>query len=375
MLRFEIRSARELGRADIAAWTALLADGNPAPSPYLTPEFFQAVARVRQSARVLIGHADGRPALFLPFHRGGLKGAAGLGHPIGGPVSDVQGVIARADLHATFAADTTSLVSTTLKAAGLNLLPMAHVPASDPVFRWAPAAPADRHAFHVMDLTDGFAAYEQARLPFAKSAFKAIRTRLAKAEAQYGPVTHRFHDTSPASLAALLSWKTAQFAATGQINVLDVAWVRALVDDLRSGGNPSLKAQISSLSFGDRLVAVHLGLRTATTLHYWFPAYDPEVQDLSPGNLLLHRMAEAAAGEGVRQIHLGSGDYRYKHEFANCGWPMRRLVALGAGWPGRLIGAGQGLLDGLERRLPAALAHKPAGAFRRLDRHLAFKAL
>ena len=226
-----------------------------------------------------------------------------------------------------------------------------------------------------MDLSEGFAAYEQARLPFAKSAFKAIRTRLAKAEVQFGPVTHRFHDARITSLDALRAWKTAQFAATGQVDVLDVAWVRALVEDLRSGARPDLNAQISSLFFGNRLVAVHLGLRTATTLHYWFPAYDPAVQELSPGNLLLYRMAEAAAAEGVRQIHLGSGDYRYKLEFANCSWPMRRIVAQGGGMPGRLIARGRGLLDGLERRLPPALAGKPGGALRRLDRHLAFKAL
>lgn len=363
MLRFEIKNA--LSAADSAAWDTLLADGNPAPSPYLTPGYFQAVARARTSARVLIGTQSGTPVLFFPFHCGGVTGTFGFGRAIGGPVSDVQGVIARHDIQLD--------AKTLMRAAGLTLLPMAHVAAADPVFRPANAA-EPRHAFHVMDLARGFTAYEQDRTPFARSAFKALRTRLAKAEAQFGPVTHRFWDTDKASLAALLGWKRQQFSATGQVNVLEVDWVRALADDLL-GQRQGLRAQLSSLWFGDTLVAGHLGLRTPTTLHYWFPAYDAAVQELSPGNLLLYRMAEAAAAEGVRQIHLGAGDYRYKLEFANCAVAMRKTVVMAPSWPGRLVETGERAMGALERLLPPKLAPLPGGVLRRLDRHLAFRAL
>lgn len=362
MLRYEIRTAGDLSPTDAIAWTQLLLDGNPAPSPYLTPDYFHAVAKVRPTARVLIARAGGDPVLFFPHHLGGLTGAFGLGHPIGGPVTDVQGVIARSGCRI----DRQSL----MRAAGICLLPMAHVPAADPVFQ----GEAHPHAFHVMDFSDGFAAYETARTPFAKSAFRAIRTRAAKATEQYGSVTLRFDDADPASFKDLLSWKRAQFVATGQTNVLEVAWVAALVHDLlasRSG----LRAQMSSLWFGERRVAVHLGLRTETTLHYWFPAYDASVQELSPGNLLLYQMAAAAAREGVRQIHLGAGEYRYKQEFANCTMPMRGVVATASTLPGRVAQGGQKFVAALGRRLPKAVATMPAGAFRRLDRHLAFRDL
>ena len=315
---------------------------------------------------MLIGREGAAPALFFPFHRGGLTGAAGLGHAIGGPVTDVQGVIARRDIQLEPKA--------LMRAAGLTLLALPHVLAADPVFRAAPGTAAPVHAFHVMDLSEGFAAYEQARTTLAKSAFKAIRTRLAKAQAQFGPVTHRFDDRRSTTLDALLAWKRQQFAATGQVNVLEVDWVRALADDLLARAT-GVRAQVSSLWFGDKLAAAHLGLRTATTLHYWFPAYDAGVQELSPGNLLLYRMAEAAAREGVRQIHLGAGDYRYKQEFANCSLPLRKTVVMAPGWPGRLAETGQRLVGALERSLPAALAPLPGGALRRLDRHLGFRAL
>ena len=173
-----------------------------------------------------------------------------------------------------------------------------------------------------------------------------------------------------------MTWKRQQFEATGQTNVLEVDWVNALVRNLMNQpvGSP-LRVQLSSLFFGERLVAVHLGLRTATTLHYWFPAYDAEVQELSPGNILLYRMAQEAAREGVQQIHLGAGDYRYKHEFANCSMPLVATTVMAPSLPGRLAEAGQHLVGLLERGLPAKLAPLPGGALRRLDRHLAFRAL
>jgi CelD/BcsL family acetyltransferase involved in cellulose biosynthesis len=368
MLHFEIKDGPALCAADKAAWTRLLAEKNAAPSPYLTPEFYEAVAQVRPSARVLIGHQAGVPVLFFPFHRNGIAGAAGLGHAIGGPVNDVQGVIARADIQL----DARAL----MRAAGLSLLSLKHAVGSDPVFAAGHTASQTRHAGHVMDLSAGFAAYEQDRTPFAKSAFKALRTRQAKAEVQYGPVSHRFWDTDPGSLEALMTWKRQQFAATGQTNVLEVEWVHALVRNLM--GRPfgaDLSVQLSSLFFGERLVAVHLGLRTATTLHYWFPAYDADVQELSPGNILLYRMAQEAAREGVLQIHLGAGDYRYKHEFANCSMPLVATTVMAPSLPGRMAKVGQHLMGLLERGLPAKLAPLPGGALRRLDRHLAFRAL
>ena len=368
MLCFEIKEGPALSAADKAAWSELLAENNQAPSPYLTPEFYQAIAQVRPSARVLVGRQSGTPALFFPFHRQGIAGAAGLGHAIGGPVNDVQGVIARRDLQL----DARAL----MRAAGLSLLSLKHAVGSDPVFARGNGGHLSRHAGHVMDLSAGFAAYEQDRAAFAKSAFKAIRTRLGKAEAQHGPVSHRFWDTDAASFDALMTWKRQQFAATGQTNVLEVGWVAALVRHLmnRPFGD-GLRVQLSSLSFGERLVAVHLGLRTATTLHYWFPAYDAAVQELSPGNLLLYRMAQEAAKEGVQQIHLGAGDYRYKHEFANCSMPLVATTIMAPSFPGRVAEAGQHLMGLLERGLPTKLAPLPAGALRRLDRHLAFRAL
>ena len=57
-----------------------------------------------------------------------------------------------------------------------------------------------------------------------------------------------------------------------------------------------------------QLVAAHLGMRTATTLHYWFTAYSPDFQQYSPGRALLLEpfpdlVDSFAAVEDYYQIH------------------------------------------------------------------------
>jgi CelD/BcsL family acetyltransferase involved in cellulose biosynthesis len=47
-------------------------------------------------------------------------------------------------------------------------------------------------------------------------------------------------------------------------------------------------------------------------LHWWFPAYDRKFSQYSPGIILLLRMAQALALDGVRAIDLGKGEARYK---------------------------------------------------------------
>jgi CelD/BcsL family acetyltransferase involved in cellulose biosynthesis len=360
MLRYEVKRAAELTQAERATWRELLASSHATPSPCLTAEFFDVIAAVRPSARALVARSGSEPVAFLPHHRS----LVGTGRPIGGPICDIHGTIA--------APGSRLDAGEVLRAAGLASFSARHVPAGDAAFA---SCLTQRHAFHVIDLAHGFAAYESARASLAKSAFRAIRTRLAKAESGHGPVRCELDAGGNAGLAALLAWKAAQFRATGQLDVLAIGWVAQLIQKLLAAPRDRLRAQISTLHFGDHLAAVHLGLRAGPVLHYWFPAYDPALQELSPGNLLLYLMAKAAPGDGIAALHLGAGDYRYKHEFANCSIPIGELHALGPSLAGRAAAAGRGALDALDRALPGPLVGLRQGAARRLDRHLAFHAL
>jgi CelD/BcsL family acetyltransferase involved in cellulose biosynthesis len=359
MLRYAVKRAHALELAERQVWRCLHASEPALASPYLGPAFFQAVAAVAPSARVVVAYRNHAPVAFFPHHRGPFA----LGRPIGAHIGDLHGVIA--------APGASLPAGELMRAAGLSMLALRHLPAGDPAF--GPVA-RERHAFHVIDLTQGFAAWEASRAAYAKSAMRAIRTRLAKAEAEHGPVSLAFHDPEPASLARLLAWKAQQFAASGQIDVLAVGWVRRLIEGLHRSPTAELAGQLSTLRFGGRIAAVHLGLRSERILHYWFPAYDPELAELSPGNILLYLMAREGAQEGLSAIHLGAGDYRYKLELANCSLPVSAAIVSGPTLAGRIAGRGRAAVRGMSRLLPERLAELPARVLRRLDRELAFRA-
>ena len=82
---------------------------------------------------------------------------------------------------------------------------------------------------------------------------------------------------------------------------------------------------LSSLYAGDKLVALHLGMRSGTTFHYWFPAYNPQYSKYSPGFMLLMHLIQESAEKGIRMIDLGAGDEQYKL------WIRNDTVLIGRG--------------------------------------------
>ena len=359
MPRCEIIDAASLDPAMRVAWNRMRAADPVLASPYFAPEFTEAVASVTKTTRLLVVHENGTPVALLPFQRR----TAGLCGPVGGHLNDIHGLIAAPG----FQADPANL----LESAGLQMLSLRHAPVGQAALGARFGAP---HAFHVMDLADGYDVYEGRREPNAKSAFRAIRTRDAKARKQYGSVTHVFEETNPAVFDRLIAWKREQYAATGQPSLFDFGWVRELAGRLHSSRDAALRGQLSCLYFGDTLVAAHFGLRTRDVLHYWFPGYDPAFADLSPGNILLHHMAKSAAAQGCKALHLGSGDYRYKLEFADRSFTVTDGVAFARSFMGRAAAAAGLALARMDRTLPEPLAGLPVKAMRRIDRHLAFRA-
>jgi len=359
MPRFEVADAPTLEPGLRAAWNGLRTNDPAYASPYFSPEFYETVASVTRNARLLIAEDGGAPVALLPFQRrvGGLSG------PIGGHLNDIHGLIARPSFDAP--------AGQILEHARAPMLSLRHAPTGAAALGARFGQP---HGFHVIDLAGGYAAYEARREPFAKSAFKTIRSRMEKARKQFSSVTHVFEDASPANLETLIGWKRGQFAATRQPNLFAIGWVRELVDRLHSSRDPALKGQLSCLYFGDKLVAAHFGLRSTDVLHYWFPGYDPACSELSPGNILLRMMAEAAASEGCQAVHLGAGDYRYKQEFADRNFAVTGGVAFAGNAAGRTAAAAGLALARIERALPQRIAPLPAKALKRLDRTLAFKA-
>ncbi|SCK19790.1 Acetyltransferase involved in cellulose biosynthesis, CelD/BcsL family [Streptomyces sp. LamerLS-316] len=296
--RIRVVRPGDLGAGDIESWRELRAGSGAPAHPFMEPEFTLAVGRVRPRARVaVIGEESGATAGFLPFERGPL----GHGRAIGLGVSDVQGAVLRPGLEL----DAKEL----LRACGLSAWEFDNLEEGQGLF--APDA-ARAYASYVIDVGDGYAAYERT---LRAQAPKFLRTTLAKERKlgrDAGEVRFVLDERDPEALGTLMAWKSAQYRRTGRRDRFAKEWIRGLAEFLFHTGAPGCSGLLSVLYAGDRPVAAHFGLRSRTVLSCWFPAYDPAFAKFSPGLILHLRMARAAADDGIGMLDMGRGAAEYK---------------------------------------------------------------
>ncbi|MEU3663654.1 GNAT family N-acetyltransferase [Streptomyces sp. NPDC032940] len=316
----------ELSEGERERWRALRAASRSPRNPFMEPEFTEAVGRVRPGARVAVLDEGGAAAGFLPHERGPL----GQGRAIGLGVSDCQGAVLRPGL----VPDTRRL----LRACSLSSLAFDNLEAEQGLF--VPYA-AEEHTTYVIDVEKGYEAYEsvlRAQSP------KFLKTTLAKERRlgrQVGDVRFVFDEREPAALRTLMEWKSAQYRRTGRRDRFAQEWITRLVGRLAETRAPQCTGTLSVLYAGERPLAAHFGLRSASVLACWFPAYDPDFAKYSPGLVLHLRMAEAAAAEGIGLLDMGRGAAEYKDSLKTGELPVYEGTATrpGAGaalqWLGR----------------------------------------
>jgi CelD/BcsL family acetyltransferase involved in cellulose biosynthesis len=292
----------QLAPSDLARWRDLVGGCDTlGGNPFLSPEFTLAVGAARDTARVAVLHDSSGPVGFFPHERRGRL----LGTAIGAGICDCQALVHAPGLRW----DARALV----RACGLPVWEFDHLIAAQPAF--APYHSSVARS-PVMDLSGGFGAYLRARSG-ETGAIRALRRKLRKLEREAGELRFEFDRADPALLRTLMGWKSDQYRRTRARDNFAVPWIAQVVTGLLGSRAPGCTGTLSVLYAGDRPVAAHFGLRSQRVLSYWFPAYDPEFGRYSVGLVLLLRMAEAAAGAGLRQIDLGRGRQRYKDEFGS----------------------------------------------------------
>ncbi|MDB6149715.1 MAG: hypothetical protein JWQ44_1163 [Chthoniobacter sp.] len=309
-MKLQLLRADELTAEHLAKWSEYRAGNEDLRSPYFHPEFTRTVGSVRKD--VFVAVLDEGSA-FFPHQRG----TWGVGKAVGGPISDYHGVIARLG----FRWDPLELV----RGCGLSVWDFDHLLASQTDFeKWHTVSTSSP----VIDLSAHVA------VGSAKLRADAMRRR-RKLEREVGPLRFEMHTLDEAVFGALRKWKSAQYHASGGLDLFEVPWVREVLERIwRREGN-ELSGMLSVLWTGERPIAAHFGLRSGDVLHYWFPAYDPELGSYSPGILLLLAIIDAAPAHGISMVDLGKGDALYKQRLANGSVPL----AEGSVVAGRLIHA------------------------------------
>jgi len=299
-MTIECRAASTLGVDEWDRWQAIV-DASPSlASPFFAPAFCRLVARHSPDLEVAsIQEGDGRTGYF-PFHRGRFDG----GRPLAKWLSDYHGVVCRAGA----GIDPRDL----LRACRLAAFEFDHIPAVQTAF-----APFARRvdASPIMDLAGGFTTYAN-RLALKSDVLARVAAARRRLERDQGAVTVELQSTDEAVLAQLFALKSAQYRRTGRRDIVSDPWARALLTTVFRTRERRFAGMLSVLRAGARVLALHLGMRSEKVLHYWFPAYEREYAQYSPGIILLAELAREAPALGIETIDLGKGEADYKQRFA-----------------------------------------------------------
>lgn len=295
-MKVTILPAAQLSSELIRTWTDIQEADPALESPYFRPEFARAVAAVKAGVEVGVIEDGGAVAGFFPFERRG-----GAGRPVGWPMCDYQGVIARP----TLSVDVAELV----RKCGLSAWDFDHVPAVQVAF-----APHTRGVARspYLDLSAGYDAYEAARKKAGTDVIGQTQRKARKLEREVGPVRLEYRTARPEVFRALLDWKRAQYIRTGVLDLFALDWPVKLLEHILAGTGDDFSGVLSALYVGDQLRAIDLSLRSRGVMHAWFPAYDLELKKYSPGLIHLLEVARTAATHGVRRLDLGRGEEEYK---------------------------------------------------------------
>ena len=336
--RYHLISANELDAALRHAWCTVQAAQEVFLSPYFCPEFTLAVAAVRPDVRIVVIECDGRPVGFFPHQRS----TWGRGRPVGGPLSDYHGVIA--------APGADWSVPALMRAARLSVWPFDHLVGETERFA---AYQSARSSSPQIDVREGYAAYVSGRREAGSDYIPKTEGLARKLGREVGELHFTFNDTTEEALSQLLAWKRDQYRQAMTTDVFGRPWTGQLLRDIAATQTPDFAGVCSVLRAGGRIVAAHMGMRSRTSLHYWFPAYDPELAKYSTGIILLLRMAEAAAQTGLQTVDLGKGDSQYK---------LRLMTGAAALSEGQVcLPSAWGAVVGLRHKAEAFQAHGGIG--------------
>jgi CelD/BcsL family acetyltransferase involved in cellulose biosynthesis len=299
---------QELGDAEIAAWRAMQRATPDLLNPFLSPGFTLAAARVRPETRVAVLEDDQKIVGFFPFERRRPR----IALPVGAGVSDAQGIVHVRGLEW----DPIDL----LRGCKLDVWEFDHLLCAQisSVRRAARQRISIDSGFiacrnaPIIDVSQGYEKYAQAQRERSRRTFKSTLYKDRKLGRDVGPVRLNFDAHDPTALRLLLKWKSAQYRRTGRRDRFATGWIEQLVWDLVDHHIDGCRGTLTVLHAGERIAAVHLGLRSEQSLSCWFPAYDPDLARYSPGLVLTLRMARAAADAGLHHLDLGKGDERYK---------------------------------------------------------------
>ncbi len=306
-MKYDVIHARELSPDLAGRWTEIQQSDSTLASPYFCPEFTKAVAAVRDDVHVGILEDGGRIVGFFPFNR--TRG--GVARPIGLGLSDYHGVIV--DPNAKWTAEEL------MRGCNLVRWEFDHLLASQKQFAKLHSNVAESP---IIDVSQGIEAFESSRDKSGRKQLREAQRKREKLEKQVGPVSFTLHTQDQDILRQLFEWKSLQCQQTGTVDFFALRWCVELIEHIHATQGIHFGGILSCLHVDDTLAAVHFVMYSRDVWHSWFPAYNDDLREYSPGLLLLFEMIKTAADRGIQYIDLGKGISLYKKRVMTGGIPV-----------------------------------------------------
>ena len=301
MVKFQIVKLSEMPQCEFEMWQSIC-DQNPNfRSPYFQPAFTKCVARVRDDAFVILATQDGHRRGYLPVQVNLSKHAM----PIGGKLNDLHGMICDQDFN--FDIDS-MLAATGLKSYSFHSACVGIQGFETNQFETLQSP--------TIDLASGVDKY----LDWVKRQSVTVRRQGQKTRkmiSEVGPLRFDFHTEDESTFERVIELKREQYLRTKTFDLFSLDWALDLVGQIYRTNKEEFSGVLSVLWAGDELIAGHMGLRSKSVLHYWFPVYNNRFAKYSPGIQLLLEMCKGAAHSGLESIDLGYGNQEFKQKLSN----------------------------------------------------------
>jgi CelD/BcsL family acetyltransferase involved in cellulose biosynthesis len=315
--RGDVKPIGNLTENEITLWQQLTATRHEFRSPFFSLEFARAVVEAGALARVCVLYESGTLAGLFPFQFSSrYTQAMAAGERIGGTLNDFSGVLIDRSRHASID------VTTLLRCAGLQSFEVSHFEEAQPGLGLRLGMCSKGARILIVGDREHYWQAIKSRHP---SYYDTLTNRERKAARELRSFEFVFAHEEPAGLIKeIIAAKRQQYERTRTSDALDPAWKLLCLDQIARHREGRCIPVVSVLYVAGDWAALHLGVRAANVLHYWFPVYNPRFGSFSPGLLLLAKMIREAASQGVGEIDLGEGVSRYKSLFATEFYPIYR---------------------------------------------------
>ncbi len=321
--KISVISFDELSPDMLLRWEQIRRVSEQWEQPFFASRFTAAVQQARGDVSVAVisrAETDVRDPLavvgFLPFHRTGRVAV-----PVGRFLNDAQNVIGLSPKQVDWA--------TLMRAC--DVLAFDFHAIIHPASSWI-------EAYQLQSVGAFQADFEGDSQGYLRRLEKDHRTigkqgqKTRKLGREIGPVRLEVDCRCPEVLARTIAWKRDQYQRTHILDLFLPDWTRRLIEvlhgdnhasdsPLSADGRPSdnlqnepLRGLLSVLWAGETVVAAHFGMVERGRLHYWFPAYDPEFAQYSPGTALFTELVRASTKNGIDCIDMGYGEQPYKQK-------------------------------------------------------------